>query len=155
MKQYIILEGNFSWLLNYFTRFICEWTEGKELKIFFFRDSWCFALSCHRRKVGGMPTPLRLRRVPFCRASWRAKDISPVVGMLRFAPAWKSGNEIWDEKLLWQLSLESAAMLRSAPVMRVCPLKVYRNAPCGSGLNQVREQAWNHLRSYSTGPSEW
>lgn len=44
-------------------------------------------------------------------------------------------------------------MLRSAPVMRVCLIKVYRNAPYGSDLNQVGGQAWNHLGSYSTGPS--
>lgn len=40
------------------------------------------------------------KKLPFCRASWRAKNISPVFGMLRFASAWKPGNEIWDEKPL-------------------------------------------------------
>ena len=39
----------------------------------------------------------------------------------------------WFDELQWELILESAAMLGSAPTMRICPIKLYRNASHGSG----------------------
>lgn len=44
-------------------------------------------------------------------------------------------------------------MLGSAPMMRVCLIKIHRNASYGFDVNQAGEQACSHLGSYPTGPS--
>lgn len=44
-------------------------------------------------------------------------------------------------------------MLGSAPMMRVCLVKIHRNASYGSDVNQAGEQACSHLESYPTGLS--